>query len=338
MMKDAHAFARKPIAELYDWFGSEAAPTSPAWARLCAWIPGVPAIAGRLDALPGQARQPNRFLGAIRFLGGPTAPGPEFVSWFEREWPAIERVILAHNTQTNEPGRCTTFAPLLASLSQPIALLELGSSGGLCLLPDRYRYRYTGATDLATAPAAARPGAPVLDCVTDAALPGDPAGLAIAARRGVDRNPLDVTDPDVRRWLRALVWPGEDDREARLDAALAVAASDPPPIVTADLAHDPHTLLAAQVDALRAAAPEATPVVLHSAALAYLDRPDRAAVVDAIRATGAHWLSFEGPTVIEELRPALAEPGGTDDPHFVVALDGVPRARAQSHGRWVRWV
>ncbi|QIK72952.1 DUF2332 domain-containing protein [Propioniciclava coleopterorum] len=338
-MKDAHAFVRTPIDELYQWFGAEAEPTSPTWGRLCAWIAETPAIADRLDALPGQARQPNRFLAAIRYLDGPTEPGPDFLAWVERNWPTIEEIVLTRNTQTNEPGRCTVLAPLLASLPQPIALLELGTSGGLCLLADRYRYAYTGAVELTAAPAAAPADAPTFPCVTDDPLPADPAGLVIAARHGLDRNPLEVADPDVRRWLRALVWPGEQDREGRLAAALDAAASDPAPTTRADLTEDPAGLLRRHLDALRAQAPDATPVVLHSAALAYLERDDRDAVVDAIRAGGAHWLSFEGPTVITELRPAVdALPPGPYTPHFIVALDGVVRARAQSHGRWVHWL
>ncbi len=338
-MKDAHAFIRTPIEELYRWFGAEAAPTSPAWGRLCAWIADTPAIAERLDALPGQARQPNRFLAAIRYLDGPTEPGAGFLAWVEANWPTLEAVAVAKNTQTNEPGRCAVLAPLLASLPQPIALLELGTSAGLCLRADRYRYAYSGAVDLTSAPAAAPAQAPTFPCVTDAPLPADPADLVIAARHGLDRNPLDVTDPDVRRWLRALVWPGEQDREARLAAALDAAASDPTPTTRADLTQDPATLLRTHVAALRASAPDATPVILHSAALAYLEHADRAAVVAAIRASGAHWLSFEGPTVIADLRTAVdALPPAPDTPHFIVALDGVPRARAQSHGRWVRWL
>ena len=86
-------------------------------------------------------------------------------------------------------------------------------------------------------------------------------------------------------------------------------------------------------------APGAAPPALPAEALAYLEHAARAAVVAAIRASGAHWLSFEGPTVIADLRTAVdALPPAPDTPHFIVALDGVPRARAQSHGRWVRWL
>jgi hypothetical protein len=60
-------------------------------------------------------------------------------------------------TQTDEAGRC---AVLLAGLAQPLALLEVGASAGLCLYPDRYAYRY-GEHAVGTGEAAAsRPPVP----------------------------------------------------------------------------------------------------------------------------------------------------------------------------------
>ena len=52
--------------------------------------------------------------------------------------------MLERRTQTNEPARCALMLPLLAALPQPLALLEVGASAGLCLLPDRYGYDYDG--------------------------------------------------------------------------------------------------------------------------------------------------------------------------------------------------
>jgi hypothetical protein len=48
--------------------------------------------------------------------------------------------MLAQSTQTNEPGRCAALLPMLARLPEPLALLEVGASAGLCLLPDFYTY------------------------------------------------------------------------------------------------------------------------------------------------------------------------------------------------------
>lgn len=320
-MKDNHFLEREPIDGLYRWMAGETADSSPAWERMCLWVAETPEVRDRLDALPGMARQPNRFLAAIRFLDGPTEPGEDFLAWVDREWPAIESVILTRTTQTNEPGRCAVTAPILASLPQPVALLELGSSAGLCLLPDRY----------------AAAGLTFPSEVTGVP-PGEARDLVVAGRLGVDLNPLDVTDADTRRWLRALIWPGEEDREERLAAALEIAAQHPPELRRADLTEDPQALIGGLVEALRAAHPGATPVVLHSAALAYLDRDDRGAVTSAIRASGARWVSMEGMKVVPEIAPRVARLGEPPSPTaFVLSLDGQPLGFSQAHGRWVRW-
>lgn len=320
-MKDTHAYSSMPIDELYAWFAGEAAPTSPTWGRLCRFIAGRPDLAALLDQLPGRKRQPNLFLGAIRYLDGPTDPGDDFVDWARGHWSEITAVIAARATQTNEPGRCAVLAPLLASLGQPIALFEVGASAGLCLLPDRYAYRYDGGPTIGD-------GSPVLECATTGTAPATPADLRIVARAGLDLNPLDAGDADDARWLRALVWPGETVREERLSAALEVAAADPPTVLKGSALEDLDRLLARTPDG-------ATPVVMHSVVLAYLARDERDAFVEAVRASGAHWLSFEGSTVVTSLRDLVAAP---ERPHFLVALDGEPVAFASPHGSWVDWL
>lgn len=332
-MKGSRFLETEPIDRLYEWFADETAATSPVWERLCRWIARTPEVHRRLDGLPGQARQPNRFLAAVRFLDGPTRPGEAFAEWVDDNWAELERVILTRTTQTNEPGRCAVVAPVLASLPQPVALLELGTSAGLCLLPDRYVYAYDGSP---ARPAAAGPQAPVFPCRVTGTPPGDPRALTVAARHGLDLNPLNPADPDTRRWLRALIWPGEEDREERLAAALGAAAANPPSVWRADLAQDPATVVAAAVDTLRRQAPDATPVITHSAFLAYLSRDERQAVVDAIRGSGARWVSFEGTRVVPGIDAApLDEP--PEAATFVVALDGEPLGWAQAHGRSVSW-
>lgn len=329
-MKGAHAYEAMPIDELYRWFAGEADPTSPVWGALCRWVAQTPAVLARLDALPGLKRQPNLFLGAIRYLNGPLAGGPGFLAWVDEHWAAIQALILSRATQTNEPGCCAVLAPVLASLPQPVALAELGASAGLCLLPDRYRYSYDGGPTITGTQAGL--DAPMLTCTTTGTLPASPADLVVAHREGLDANPLTAARPEDARWLRSLVWPGEDAREARLAAALVVAASDPPMVLPGRLLDDLPALLSAVVT--RAAELAATPVVFHSATLAYLTRPDRDAVVAMLREDAVRWVSFEGSTVVTELRGRLPE---DPRPHFVLALDGEPVAGCSPHGAWADW-
>jgi hypothetical protein len=60
------------------------------------------------------------------------------------QWKDLRPVMFERSTQTNEPARCAALLPLLvlARLPQPLALLEVGATAGLCLLPDFYAYDY----------------------------------------------------------------------------------------------------------------------------------------------------------------------------------------------------
>src|SRR6266403_1714520 len=54
----------------------------------------------------------------------------------------LRATMVERSTQTNEPARCATLLPLFMCLPQPLALIEVGASGGLCLLPDIYGYDF----------------------------------------------------------------------------------------------------------------------------------------------------------------------------------------------------
>jgi hypothetical protein len=328
-MKTSRYFASAPISDMYEWFAAEAEPSSPAWARVCRQVASTPSLVAVLDSLPGAARQPNLFLGAIKYLGGPLDAGPELPRWVARRWPQIERLATTRFTQTNEVGRCAVIAPVLASLPQPIALVEVGMSAGLGLFPDLYGYRWH--LDDGRIATAGTDDGPVVECtVTGSGLPL--VVPRIAWRAGIDRNPLDPDDPDDVSWLRALVWPGEEAREQRLASALRTVAGREVLTVAGDV-----------TDALPgvvAAAPAgATVVVLHSATLAYLSRDQRERHLRLLAELGVHWVTNEGIKVVPAVREALP-PGFEDDPRpcFVLALDGRPLARVGSHGQWLDWL
>ncbi|WP_274562813.1 DUF2332 family protein [Streptomyces spiramyceticus] len=98
--------------------------------------------------------------------------------------------------------------PALATLPQPLALIEVGASAGLCLHPDRYAYRYNGGEQLGSSPV-------TLDCRTEGPVPLPAALPEVAWRAGIDLNPLDTTDEEDVRWLRSLIWPGRTERPRR---------------------------------------------------------------------------------------------------------------------------
>lgn len=266
-----------------------------------------------IDSFPPDKRQANLWFAAIRVVHGD-------VPWAAHllEDPEVQRIVRTRRTQTNEPARCATLLPLLCSLPQPLALLEIGASAGLCLLPDRYGYRYPDR--------ALGHGPPVFPCDVTGPAPLPDALPSVAWRRGLDLNPLSLDDD--ADWLRALVWPGQRGRLARLEEALVVAATDPPTVVRGDLRTDLPALAAT-------APPEATLVVFHTAVLGYLARSELPAVAHAIRATGARWIANEGPTVLRGLLPDAPD-DGTED--FVLRLDGEPVARTDGHGAYLRWI
>jgi Uncharacterized protein conserved in bacteria (DUF2332) len=93
-----------------------------------------------LSEFPPSKQQPNLFFAAVRFVCGTAHGWEEFRDWLNSHREQIR--MLKRRTQTNEPARCATLLPVLALLPQPLALLGIEASAGLCLVPDRYAYRY----------------------------------------------------------------------------------------------------------------------------------------------------------------------------------------------------
>ena len=118
----------------------------------------------------------------------------------------------SRSTQTNEPARCATLLPVLAQLPQPLALIEVGASAGLCLLPDHYGYDYGRAI--------LGPRSPTFRCAVNDAAPIPAVLPRIVWRAGLDLNPLDRSTSPRGRVARD---PGlaRADRAARQPASRA---------------------------------------------------------------------------------------------------------------------
>lgn len=319
------------VAGLYRRFAEiEARGSSPTYERLCLAVAEHPRVLGLLATLPRGKRQPNLLLGALRLLGADVGDPTAALAFAVEHADAVREVMLTRSTQTNEPARCAVMLPALATLPAPLALLEIGASAGLCLLYDRYAYRYTD-----DAGRTVRLGADdgvVLPCRISGPVPVPSAVPGIAARLGLDPNPLDAGDPEAAEWLRCLVWPEHTDRATRLAAALRLAAAAPPAVLRGSAPGD----LADCVGRLRAQAPTATVVVLHSATVAYLEPDQRRELARTCRDLGVHRLGLEGAVPTADL--GVAVPDGDWGGQFLLSLDDAVLGHADPHGRALAWL
>ena len=318
------------LAGVYERFAArDVAGRSALYGQLACGVAGDREILRMLADMPASKHQPNLLFAAVRYVCGMPDGWAQFRGWVLDRRDEILPVMLARRTQTNEPARCATMLPLLAMLPQPLALLEVGASAGLCLLPDRYAYDFDGHH---IPPSRSTGGiAPTFACSANASTPLPARGVEVAWRAGLDVEPLDVCDPDDVAWLESLVWPGEGDRLELLRAAVEAARSDPPPLTQGDLRRDLPSLA-------RQAPRDAALVVFHTAVLAYVPDPaDRAAFAQTVAQLDAVWIANEAPGVVTGAeRPEHPWPSGSDP--FLLTRDGEPVAWTDSHGTSIDWI
>lgn len=352
------------LRDRFERFVREAgAGASTLYARLSATAAADPVALELLAAAPDERqRRPNLLFAAVHdvlledathrlaryypTVGGDRVPDggadEAFRSFLRERRTDVMRRVTGRSTQTNEVGRCAALWPALRvvadRLGGPVVLVEAGSSAGLLLHLDRYRYHLGGHY-----PGAADSPVVIAPAVLGAAPPagGDPD---IVRRIGIDLSPLDVADPADARWLQACVWPEHVERLAQLRGALEVAAGhDDVETVVGELATALPRVLA-EIPAGR------LPVVFHSAALAFLDAAGRRAFADTLADEGERrdlaWISLEGPFV--EPFVELAE--GADPPPeelaFLLGLsvwrsgvrEDVLLGRSHPHGRRLQWL
>lgn len=313
-----------------DWYRRAAVELAATSERQVDWALGVtgdPELLALIEALPREHRQPSLLFAAAAWCGAPAADYPRWREWVVAHWDDVADVARTRRTQTNEVGRCIPLLVALDRIPGPIALLELGAAAGLCLALDRYSYRFDDDPPIGS-------GEPLLATTTTGVGTAPTRMPEIVWRRGIDLHPLSPTAPDDRRWLEALLPPDRPARLARLRAALAAVADDPPLVVAGDALSALPSVAAVAAEE----APGATLVVASLGTLVYLPPADRAALAPAVREAGGRLVTFEAagalPGVLERMR-GLSAPHPTP---FVLALDGEPLAHAAAHGDRISWL
>ena len=312
-------------AEDYRDFGQRQAVDSPCFTTWALGVAGDPEVLALIDTLPPGKRQPNLVLAAARWHGARPGPYAALRDVLTGRWDDVRATVLARATQTNEAGPVRDAAAGAGRPPGPARPDRGGRVAGLCLYPDRYSYRWSGDdTEVRLDPADGRqPGAAgVPRCTVTRRCRGRCPRWS-PGRASTSTRSTSATTTPCAGWRR---WSGaeHEDRRARLAAAADLARARPTGAGRGDLLDE----VAGLVDAVPAGV---TPVVLHSAVIAYLSGADRARFVGTVTGLRGHWVSNEGPAVVPGLHTDAPPPDGV--PAFLLALDGRPVAWAHGHGR-----
>jgi len=257
-------------------------------------------------------------------------PFPLFADFCARHHDELLPLIKSRVTNTNEVGRCgalnAAFRALAQEAGEPLHLIEVGPSAGLNLIWDRYRVRYwRGVEEYFT-------DVPDSRLTLDVELRGEkmpPLGPApkVASRIGLERNAVDLSNADDRDWLRALVWPEQVERFARLEAALAIYQDARPEIRTGNA-------LELLPDVLARVPPNETVCVYHSYVTYQFSQDMKAAFSDILTVAGLRrpvWrLSYEGRVHNENRLTLRHYHDGTMNERVL--------GRAHPHGAWLEWL
>lgn len=280
-----------------------------------------------IATLPTRKQQANLVFASVRAHCGLADDGKHFCALLKEHRRLVLATVLRRSTQTNEPARCATLLPLLSALPQPLALLEVGASAGLCLFPDRYNYHYSNGHELRVDSSHHRP---TFECDIAGPVPIPSKLPSVVWRSGIDLNPLDPSDADTARWLELLIWPEQAARAENLRRAIGSTDHSDVQIHKGDLLTDlAHIASAAPKDA--------TLVIFHSAVLAYVsDAAKRDQFAEQMTSIDAHWISNEHPLVFAGIASKLLEPPRPDQ--FLLCLDGEPVAQTGPHGQSINWL
>ena len=346
----------RTLAQVYRHFGEAAAETSPLYERVAVALSESGEALRAIEAAPTRKRHPTVILAALHDLAlagrAPAlaaayaaadgdAAADAAIETLLRMTDSVVAIAVRRRTRTNETGRCAVLYPAIAEAARrvganAVGLIDVGCSAGLNLNVDRVGITYSNGQSLGD------PSSPVQmssSIVGDRPVPMR-AMPEVVARVGVDLDPVDVTDADDARWLRACLWPDQPERAVALEAEMALAATAPPLLLQGD---------AVEVlpDAFARVPADALPVVTTAWALSrfplesrlrFLHRLDEAAADRAVA-----WVSAEGVGVAPTI-PTLGDRRASG--HSIIGLAVFDRSalhaeaigRCWSQGRFLAWL
>ena len=342
----------RTLAEAYRHFGQvEAAGTL--YERVAAAVSESEEALRAIEAAPVRRRQPALILAVLHDLalagrapalaaayaaGDGEAAAEAAIDALLRETGTVATVAAHRRTRTGETGRCAVLYPAIAEAARrvgagAVGLIDVGCSAGLNLTVDRVGITYDNGQSLGD------PSSPVqhtASVVGGGRLPMS-AVPEVAVRVGIDADPVDVTDPDEARWMRACLPP---EQVTRLDAELALAMTAPPLVLRGDAVEVlPEALARVPADVL--------PVVTTTWALRRFSLEQRLRFLHRLDDAATHrpvaWVSAEGvgvapaiPTFGDRHASGHSIIGLAVFDHATLRAEGV--GRTWSRGRMLSWL
>jgi hypothetical protein len=342
---------------MYRRFGEvEAAGTSPLYERVAVALSESEEALRAIDAAPARKRHPRVILAALHDLalagrapalaaayaaGDGDAAARAAIDTLLEMTDSVVAIAVRRRARSNESGRCTVLYPAVAEAARRVeanvvGLIDVGCVAGLNLNVDRVGITYGNGQALGD------PSSPVQlssSVVGEQPIPRRTVP-EVVARVGIDLDPVDVTDADEARWLRACLWPDQPERLARLEAEIALLAADPPLLMQGD---------AVEVlpDAFAEVPADALPVLTTTWTLSQLPLESRLRFLHALGEAAAGrtvaWVSAEGVGVAPGI-PALGDRRAFG--HSIIGLAVFDRSALQaeaigrcwSQGRWLEWL
>ena len=347
----------RTLAQVYRRFGEvDAAGTSPLYERVAVALSESDDALRAIEAAPARKRHPTLILAALHDLalagrapalaaayaaGDGDAAAVAAIDALLKMTDSIVAIAVRRRTRANETGHCAVLYPAIAEAARraganAVGLIDVGCPAGLNLNVDRVGIIYSNGQALGDPSSLVQLSSSI---VGDRPLPARAMPEAVA-RIGIDLDPVDVTDADDARWLRACLWPDQPERIAHLEAEMALASTAPPRL----LEGDPIEMLP---DAFADVPADALPVVTTTWALSrfplesrlrFLHRLDEAAAGRAVA-----WVSAEGVGAAPAI-PTLGDRRASG--HSIIglavfdqsALHAEAIGRCWSRGRWLAWL
>ena len=343
----------RTLAEVYRHF-ADSPEASPLYARIALALSESEKALRAVEAAPARRRQPTVILAALHDLAL-AGRAPALAAAYADADAAVDAAIdtllrmtdevaataRRRRTRLNEHGRYAVLYPAIAEAARrlgakKVGLVDVHCSAGLNLNVDRVGLGYSNGQSLGD------PSAPVqVSCsVVGSRLLPERRIPEVAVRIGIDPDPVDVTDPDEARWLRACLSPDQSERAARLEAELTLAATAPPVLLRGDA-------IDVLPDAFAHVPDDALPVVTSTWALSRLPLEDRLRFLHRLDQEGARrpmaWVSVEGVGVAPAI-PTFGDRHASG--HSIVglatfehsALHAEAVGRCWSQGRLLAWL